>query len=60
MLRYSSSATHTLKIAERIKQKRNEALLGGGQKRIDTQHKKVSNQMEFNFLPVVKYGLNKF
>lgn len=40
LLRYSSSATHTLKIAERIKQKRSEALLGGGQKRIDTQHKK--------------------
>ncbi|KAJ8917482.1 hypothetical protein NQ315_005531 [Exocentrus adspersus] len=35
-----SSAAHTLKIAERIRQTRNRALLGGGQQRIDTQHKK--------------------
>ncbi|KAJ8964636.1 hypothetical protein NQ314_004745 [Rhamnusium bicolor] len=39
-MKYTNSAAHTLKTAERIKQKRNEALLGGGQKRIDLQHKK--------------------
>nr|CAI5863329.1 unnamed protein product [Callosobruchus analis] len=40
-LRYNSgAAAHTLKIAERIKQKRSDALLGGGQKRIDAQHKR--------------------
>ncbi|XP_074040600.1 propionyl-CoA carboxylase beta chain, mitochondrial [Leptinotarsa decemlineata] len=39
-MKYTSTAAHTLKIAERIKQKRNQALLGGGQKRIDSQHKK--------------------
>ncbi|CAH1117760.1 unnamed protein product [Phaedon cochleariae] len=38
-LKYST-ATHTLKVIDRIKEKRAEALLGGGQKRIDTQHKK--------------------
>ncbi|KAJ8952525.1 hypothetical protein NQ318_003321 [Aromia moschata] len=37
---YTSTAAHTLKVAERIKQTRSQALLGGGQKRIDTQHKK--------------------
>ncbi|VEN52535.1 unnamed protein product [Callosobruchus maculatus] len=40
-LRYNSgAAAHTLKIAERIKQKKSDALLGGGQKRIDAQHKR--------------------
>ncbi|KAJ8979380.1 hypothetical protein NQ317_003079 [Molorchus minor] len=38
--RCTGTAAHTLKIAERIKQKRSEALLGGGQRRIDLQHKK--------------------
>lgn len=40
----SNSAAHTLKVAERIKIKREEALLGGGQKRIDQQHKKVGRK----------------
>ncbi|KAG5900151.1 hypothetical protein JTB14_012823 [Gonioctena quinquepunctata] len=39
-VKYASSAAHTLKTAERIKQKRNQALLGGGQRRIDLQHQK--------------------
>ncbi|XP_019867451.2 propionyl-CoA carboxylase beta chain, mitochondrial-like [Aethina tumida] len=39
-LRTTSSAAHTLKVAEKIKEKRKEALLGGGIKRIDAQHKK--------------------
>lgn len=41
-IKHNSTAAHTLKIAERIKVKREEALLGGGQKRIEQQHKKVS------------------
>lgn len=40
-LRFNNTAATTLKVAERIKVKREEALLGGGQKRIDQQHKKV-------------------
>lgn len=35
-----SSIAHTLNVQERIKLKRQEALLGGGQKRIDGQHSK--------------------
>ena len=33
---------HTLAVEEQIKKKRAESLRGGGQKRIDAQHKKVS------------------
>ncbi|CAH0557159.1 unnamed protein product [Brassicogethes aeneus] len=40
LVRQTSTATHTLKVAEKIKLKRSEALLGGGIKRIDAQHKK--------------------
>lgn len=36
-----TSAVHTLKVAEQIQKRREAALLGGGQKRIDAQHKKV-------------------
>lgn len=43
--RSSTTAAHTLKVAERLKMKREEALLGGGQKRIDQQHKKVGINM---------------
>ena len=32
---------HTLAVEEQIKKKRAESLRGGGQKRIDAQHKKV-------------------
>ncbi|RZB77470.1 propionyl-CoA carboxylase beta chain, mitochondrial [Asbolus verrucosus] len=39
-LRSVGTAAHTIKVAERIKEIRNQALLGGGQKRIDAQHKK--------------------
>ncbi|CAL4108245.1 unnamed protein product, partial [Meganyctiphanes norvegica] len=38
-IRYCSIA-HTLRVRDDIKKKRNAALLGGGQKRIDAQHKK--------------------
>lgn len=48
---FSSATPISLKVAERIKQKRNAALLGGGQKRIDAQHKKVSINYAF---PVFK------
>ena len=33
---------HTLAVEEQIKKKRAESLQGGGQKRIDAQHKKAS------------------
>merc|ERR1719347_2349230 len=33
-------AEHTLRVKKRIEEKRAQALLGGGQKRIDAQHKK--------------------
>lgn len=36
-----TSAVHTFKVADQIKKRRETALLGGGQKRIDAQHKKV-------------------
>lgn len=36
-------AQHTLRVMKEIKNKRQEALLGGGQKRIDDQHRKVMN-----------------
>nr|CAD7444436.1 unnamed protein product [Timema bartmani] len=35
-----STAAHTVRIKQEIKQKRKEAFLGGGQKRIDIQHNK--------------------
>ncbi|XP_044738559.1 propionyl-CoA carboxylase beta chain, mitochondrial-like [Chrysoperla carnea] len=34
----SSSVNHTIAVQERIKEKRKDALLGGGQKKIDAQH----------------------
>lgn len=40
-VRNYSSAVHTLKVAEQIKKRRQAALLGGGEKRIEAQHKKV-------------------
>jgi hypothetical protein len=39
--RHSSTISHTLKVKQKIKDSREAALLGGGQKRIDNQHKKV-------------------
>lgn len=42
-LRHCSIA-HTVKVRNTINRKREEALLGGGQKRIDAQHKKVGSQ----------------
>ncbi|XP_064092379.1 propionyl-CoA carboxylase beta chain, mitochondrial-like [Macrobrachium nipponense] len=36
----SCSVAHTLQVREKIQKKRSDALLGGGQKRIDAQHKK--------------------
>lgn len=44
-IRFNNTAATTLKVAERIKVKREEALLGGGQKRIDQQHKKVGKRL---------------
>ncbi|VDO12673.1 unnamed protein product, partial [Haemonchus placei] len=36
--RMASSIAHTVKVADHIEKTRAKALLGGGQKRIDTQH----------------------
>jgi hypothetical protein len=36
----SSASINTLKVKAEVKRKREAALLGGGQKRIDAQHKK--------------------
>jgi hypothetical protein len=38
-----STAAHTLRVNQQIKEKRKRALLGGGHSRIDAQHKKVLN-----------------
>lgn len=38
------SIAHTLKVRDNIKKKRSEALVGGGQKRIEAQHKKVPEE----------------
>jgi len=39
-VRHCSGAQQTLRVKQKIEEKRNEALLGGGIKRIETQHKK--------------------
>jgi hypothetical protein len=39
----NSTAAHTLRVNQQIKEKRKRALLGGGESRIDAQHKKVLN-----------------
>jgi hypothetical protein len=36
-------------VTERIEKKREEALVGGGQNRIDRQHKRVRIKRKFNF-----------
>jgi hypothetical protein len=36
----TTAAANTLKVKEKVKRERELALLGGGQKRIDVQHKK--------------------
>ena len=43
-----STAAHTLRVNQQIKENRKRALLGGGQDRIDTQHKKV---FQFSLTP---------
>ena len=43
----SCSIARTLAVREKIKLKKAEALLGGGQKRIDAQHKKVGLNVNF-------------
>lgn len=37
------ASANTLKVKDEVKRKREAALLGGGQKRIDAQHKKGSS-----------------
>jgi hypothetical protein len=39
----NSTAAHTLRVNQQIKEKRKRALLGGGESRINAQHKKVLN-----------------
>ena len=38
-----STSANTLKVKDEVKRKREAALLGGGQKRIDVQHEKGSS-----------------
>ena len=38
------TAAHTLEVKEKIEKTRDQALLGGGQKRIDKQHQKVKTK----------------
>lgn len=40
-VRHIETATHSIKTYEQIKQKRQEALLGGGIQKIQKQHQKV-------------------
>ena len=40
----AGSLENTLNVKERIEMTRNKALLGGGQNRIDAQHKKVNRK----------------
>ncbi|VDN59148.1 unnamed protein product [Dracunculus medinensis] len=39
-IRFQSTITHTIKVQEKIKEMRVKAKLGGGEKRIDSQHKR--------------------
>ena len=41
--RYESSSQLTLAVRKKIEETRQKALLGGGQQRIDNQHKKARN-----------------
>ena len=43
-IRWQTTA-HTLNVRQRIQEKRDQALVGGGQKRIAAQHKKVMTQV---------------
>ena len=48
------SAQHTLEVRRKIKVKREQALLGGGHKRIDSQHKRVRDGqiLDISFLSI--------
>lgn len=47
-VRQNSNTSNFVKVADKIKKIRNAALLGGGEKRIDAQHKKVSSSFKFS------------
>ena len=51
-LRWSSSAEHTLQVRKDIKKQREASRLGGGAKRIDSQHHKVLYMDKMNILPI--------
>ena len=51
----SLASAQTLSVRKRIEDKRRRAVLGGGQARIDAQHKKVGTQC----LSLVKTKINK-
>jgi hypothetical protein len=40
-----STAAHSLRVNQQVKEKRRKALLGGGPYRIDAQHNKVQNKI---------------
>lgn len=52
------SAQHTLEVRRKIKVKKDQALLGGGLKRIDAQHKKVRDELEFGLFLCFSFGCN--
>ena len=47
-----AGAQQTLRVKQKIEEKRRDALLGGGQKRIDTQHRKVCHSFQLYDLDV--------
>lgn len=42
----ASTIAHTVKVADHIERTREKALLGGGQKRIDSQHNRVRSTLQ--------------
>ena len=52
------TAEHTLAVRKKIDEIRDKALVGGGQKRIDAQHKKVDIRMSLS-QPTVRRNLCK-
>ncbi len=44
------TAAHTLDVKQKIGEKKKEAQLGGGVKRIETQHKRVRREQHLHFI----------
>jgi hypothetical protein len=53
----ADTSAHTLAVRQKISEKKQKALLGGGEKRIQTQHKKVNlDQLFLCMLPPILYA----